>query len=172
MSKTMSNPQVMGWNDTLNMDENEDQQYIKLEPGKYVFVVKEFHRTEYKGSAKIPACPCAEMVLAIGTVKGTATAKINFPLCSTVAWKIAAFFRSIGMKKRGEDFVMDFPGAVGKSGIAEFYARPWSSDPTKFSNDVKAFDDYDPQKIADMTAALQLALHPPMAVEDAKLPWE
>lgn len=46
-------------NETFTFDsvlENEGEQYITLPEGDYMYVVKDFQRGNFPGSAKIPAC--------------------------------------------------------------------------------------------------------------------
>ena len=58
------NNQGMDWNDTL---ENDGQEYIILPEGDYNFVVTNFERGRFPGSAKMPPCNKAALTLVVNT---------------------------------------------------------------------------------------------------------
>lgn len=115
----MSEVKVLDWDDEI-VDDGQQSDFVTLEDGNYDFEVIKFERTHYtpSASAKTPACNQATMSLKIETEEGVCIVRDNFPLASTMEWKMSAFFRCIGMKKHGEAFKMDWNGAVGHKGKA------------------------------------------------------
>ena len=120
-----------------------DDQFITLEEGDYRFTVKSFERGQYNGSEKLPPCPEAKMTLEVTGEDGTVTITESLKLCSKMEWLLSAFFRSVGMKKKGEPLKMDFPGSIGKSGWAHITKQADRNDSSKFYNHVGRFIDPD-----------------------------
>ena len=130
----------IGWDDELTSD---GQEYVLLEEGDYTFTVKAFERGRFPGSAKIPACNKAMLTLEVDTYNGTATAKVDLILWSTLEWKLSEFFRCIGQKKHGEPLRPRWNEVVGAQGRAHFKPRTYKKkDGT--ANDVTKFLDYEP----------------------------
>ena len=87
---------IMTWDDVI---ENDGQEYILLPEGDYTFVVTGFERGQFPGGQRLSACPKVTVTLLVETEQGTAVTKVDLMLHRNVEWKLAAFFRSIGMKK-------------------------------------------------------------------------
>ena len=86
--------------------------------GDYDFTVADVGRGRFAGSAKIGPCNKATLSLLVETPAGTATVRKDLLLHSVVEWKLSEFFRSIGLKKAGEEFKMDWskvPGSIGRA---------------------------------------------------------
>lgn len=137
------NDGFLGWDDEIDED---GQEFHLFEPGNYDFEVKKFE----KGISKTDGAPMAILTIAItdGTYVNTVTERI--PLKQSVKWKIASFFRSVGMKKHGETCKMDWPGSIGKKGrcavVQETYKKKNGDDGTinridKFFDPVTDGDD-------------------------------
>ena len=142
MSELMNNPHEIGWDDEIV---NDGGQYVLLEDGDYNFTVTAFERGRFPGSAKIPACNKAVLTLSVDTPEGAASVRYDLILWSSLEWKIAEFFRSIGQKKSGEAFVPRWNAVVGAKGRARFKKRSYEKDGAKReTNDVDKFYDYDP----------------------------
>ena len=92
-----NNNYVFDWNDEIN---NEDS-FVLLPDGDYEFTVKDFERTRFDGSDKLPACNKAIVTLTVHGEHDNAVITENFLLCSQLEWKISALFLSVGMKKHG-----------------------------------------------------------------------
>lgn len=165
----MNSGRILGWDETF-VDEGSSKKYIVLEKGDYPFVVRDFKRGTYKGSAKIPQCPCAEVTLEVQTKNGTAEVKYNMPLYSTMQWKIANFFLAVGMRKHEDPVVMDFNGAIGRHGCGAFYNRPWTGNDgkEKFSNEVDELYEYNEVRLHE----LMVKAAPPATPVDEKMPWD
>ena len=133
---------IMGWDDVL---ENDGQEFIVLPEGDYTYTVTHFERGQFAGGPKVPPCPKASLILRIDNELGAATARVDLLLYRTVEWKIAAFFRSVGLKKQGEKAAMDWNRVIGARGKAHFRPRSYVKDGQERTvNDVERFIDYDP----------------------------
>ena len=146
MNEYNNAPREIGWDDELT---NDGQEYILLEEGDYNFTVKDFQRGRFPGSkegGKIPPCNKAILTLEVETEKGTATAKEDLILWSTLEWKLSEFFRCIGQKKHGEPLRPRWNEVYGSRGRAHFKTEEFKrKDGTKGSkNVVTKFLDYDP----------------------------
>lgn len=133
---------IMDWNDTIQDDGRE---FVILPEGDYFFTVTDFERARFPGSAKIPACNKATLSLDIDNDKGIATARVDLILYRTLEWRIASFFRSIGMKKHGEQVVMDWTKVVGARGKAHIKPRSYTgkNGEERQANNVENFIDCD-----------------------------
>lgn len=136
-------------NETFSFDsviENEGESYVVLPEGDYPFVVKDFQRGNFPGSAKIPPCLKAIITVEVITEAGKATVKFDLMLAKIMEWKLCAFFRSIGQKKHGEPLKPNWNKVVGSVGKAHFKQREWTNDKgeTKISNDLDYFIDMAP----------------------------
>ena len=108
--------EALDWDSEIENDGNGE--FVILPEGDYTFTVKDFKRGNHPGSAKIPPCGKAELTLEIKTDNGTALVFENLLLCNSLEWKLAAFFRSIGQKKRGEKMRPDWNKVLGSTGKA------------------------------------------------------
>jgi hypothetical protein len=133
---------IMDWNDTIQDDGRE---FVILPEGDYFFTVTDFERARFPGSAKLPACNKATLSLDIDNDKGIATARVDLILYRTLEWRIASFFRSIGMKKHGEQVVMDWTKVVGARGKAHIKPRSYTgkNGEERQANNVENFIDCD-----------------------------
>ena len=87
---------VMDWNDVI---EDDGQEFVLLPEGDYNFVVTNFERGRFPGSAKIPTTNKATISIQIFSELGVASMKFGLILSKALNWKLSAFFRSIGQKK-------------------------------------------------------------------------
>ena len=140
--------------------ESDGQEYVTVTPGDYAFTVTKVERQQFKGSDKIPEC---QMALVSGTIdvpKGTATFRERLYLCKSFEWKLSGFFRCLGMKKHGEKLRMNFPGAVGKRGLAKFSVHEYNG---QTYNQIEQYYDYDPDKMNQFSGF--------KGVKDDEVPW-
>jgi len=136
---------IMDWNDTI---ESDGQEFILLEEGDYNFTVTNFERGRFPGGQKVPACNKASITVQVDTEgEGLAIVKFDLLLYRTLEWRIASFFRCIGMKKQGEKLVMDWNKVVGSRGRAHIKQRSYTNSfgEEKTINDIDKFYDYDPE---------------------------
>ena len=147
----MADVTLLDWDDEIENDGN-DSEFVVLESGDYKFSVAKFERGHYtpSASAKTPACNMAIVTLKISTSGGDCFIRENFPMASTMEWKISAFFRSIGMKQHGEKLKMDWQGAVGREGLARITKDPGEKNGV-FFNHVKNFIDPPAEGSGDIT---------------------
>lgn len=110
---------ILDWDDEIE-DDGAQKEFVTLEEGDYEFEVTKFERSHYTPSAnaKTPACNQATITLKVSTKEGDCFIKDNFPLASTMEWKISSFFRSIGLKKHGEKLKMRWNDSIGETGRA------------------------------------------------------
>ncbi len=148
----MDDNRALSWDSTITED---SQEFLVVPEGDHAFQVTNFERARYEGGDKMPACNKAVVTLRVrlkqddGTFK-YATVMTNIFLLGSMEWKIAQYFLSLGMKKRGEALKMDWQGSVGKKGYAHFKPRTYKNndgDDVKVS-DVQRFIDYDEKNFA------------------------
>lgn len=135
----------MNWDDVIS----NESQFVLLPEGIYDFTVTGFERAWFDGSSKIEPCPKAVLELTIEVPQGKATVKENLLLSNAVEWKLCSFFRSIGQKKHGQEFKMDWTKVLGAKGRAEIEVNEYDgNDGTKKKNNkVKSYiDSPDAQK--------------------------
>ena len=101
------NLKTYDWDDVTELTEDQERggaETVVLPDGKYPFEVIKVEKQYYDGSAKIPACNMAKVFLRIdGGELGNGLVVENIYLVDKFQWKAAAFLRSIGLKKHGED---------------------------------------------------------------------
>ena len=143
MADKLANNNVgMDWNDVI---ENDGQEFIILPEGDYNFVVSNFERGRFPGSAKMQACNKASLTLQVETEEGVASIRTDLILNRMLEWRISAFFRAIGRKKQGEKLAMNWDNLIGAKGRAHFKPRKYNDRDgnEKQANDVDRFYDYD-----------------------------
>lgn len=118
--------ELLDWDSEIE-DDSEGSSVVILKEGEYDFYVKEFNRTRFNGSTKVPACNKAELVLEIETPEGVALCWENLLLVKKLEWKMSAFFRSIGQKKHGEVLKPDWSKVVGSKGRAYFKPETYTN---------------------------------------------
>jgi len=151
---TNFNPMNSG-NGSLNWDGELLADYPEnfiLTEGDYNFVVTDFCRGYFGGSAKISPCNKATLTLTVKTTDGKeAKTKVELLLHEKVVWKISSFFRSIGLKEKGQKITMDWsrvPSAVGRAHFKP-YTYQTTGGEERTINTVSYFIDYDDKYFAD-----------------------
>lgn len=134
---------ALEWNDVLDTDD--EGSYIELAEGDYTFTVKDVERGRFPGSAKLPACFKAIVNLDIECPQGIAHGKVDLIMHTSLKWKLAQFFRCIGMKKHGEQLTMDWDAVPGRRGRAHFKPRAYTdrNGTIRHANELDSFYDYD-----------------------------
>lgn len=100
----------LSWDDEI--DDGDEQERVLFEPGDYDFKVKEFKRSMTKSTGN----NMAELDIEVTDGNKKAVIKDWIVLTNKTVWKIASFFRSIGLKKHGEKIQMKWKESVGKTG--------------------------------------------------------
>lgn len=124
---------ALPWDGTITIDSGD---FITLEPGEYNFTVVDFQREQYEGSDKLPACPKAVITCRIDSAMGPVDIKNNLFLTTKTMGLLAAFFTSIGLKKKGEDLKMQWNKVVGATGRCKVSTREYNGN--KY-NDIQRF---------------------------------
>lgn len=128
--------------------ENDGQlnEFKLLPAGDYKFTVekcnKGFYEKRNPDSKLKDGTPQVEVEMIATDGKGHSNyVRTKLFLCSSCEWRLSQFFRSLGMKKHGEQLRMDWDGAIGKSGMCRLSQRSYinKDGEEKFSNDVEAF---------------------------------
>lgn len=117
---------AMTWNSTIS----KESEFVNLEPGTYEFMVANLEKSIFENDTeKIPAgTPMAKLTLRFTTPDGrTADIFENLFLIKTQEWKLCQFFTCIGLKKHGEDFVMNWDKVLGRRGTAEVAKRTYTN---------------------------------------------
>ena len=113
----------MDWNDEI---ENDGEDFVLLPEGEYDFVVKSFERGRFAGGKVIGPCNKAILHLEVdGGDAGTAYVKEDLFLHEKAEWKVCAFFTSIGQRKKGEKFRMNWASVAGAKGRCKLGIRSY-----------------------------------------------
>ncbi len=140
--------EVMDWGDSL---ENDGSEFVTLPEGDFVFEVTNMERGDFPGSEKMCACPKATLTLRVSTDEGTASIFDDLILHKKMEWKLSAFFRSIGLKKKGERTEMNWNKVVGSKGRAHFIRNTYTGkDGNEHTNNkVGKYLDYEESQMPD-----------------------
>lgn len=144
MSDYANTPHELEWDDEIS---TASDGYVVLEEGDYNFTVTAIERGRYPGSAKIDPCKMLTATLTVETAAGTANIKYDMPWFSTMMWKAANLFCSVGLATRSEEsFRPRINELVGSQGRAHFKPRTYTKKDggEGKSNNVEKFYDYDP----------------------------
>ena len=114
---------VMDWNDVI---EDDGQEYVLLPEGDYNFVVTNFERGRFPGSAKIPATNKETKSIQIFSELGVASMKFDLIFSKALTWKLSAFFRSIFQKKVVK-ITMDWNKVLGAKGRAHIKQKVYTN---------------------------------------------
>ncbi len=128
----------MTWDDEI---ENDGEGFRVLPAGEYDFTVTDFTRGRFEGSARMAACPKAELTIRLHDPDGDATVNHNLFLNRKCEWKLCQFFTSIGARRHGETLRMDWNTVRGAKGRCKVGVRKWTgNDGTEHeSNEITAF---------------------------------
>lgn len=124
MSPATAQDNELEWDSAIS---NEDE-YIILPEGDYVFEVTDLERARFPGGPKIKPCPKAKLTLEVAYDGTKAVCRTDLILSRELEWKLCAFFRCIGMKEKGKKLVMDWSAVTGRRGKAHFKPRTYMKD--------------------------------------------
>ena len=133
----MSEPTTeMAWDDTIS---NDDEDIALLPVGEYHFKVTSFERGRHKGSEKLNACPVAKLNIRIfGDEKGDGYVVHRLFLDRKCEGMICTFFRSIGMRTKGQTIIMDWNKVTGATGRCKIGLHTYKDNTY---NEIKSFLD-------------------------------
>lgn len=156
----MADNKFLAWDAEIEQD---SQEFIILPEGDYSFMVQGVEKTIYDGpSEKIGrGCPMVTLKIVVNSPQGNASIQEKLYLTSNMEWKLSAFFRSIGLKKHGQKFKMNFDAAMGKEGLCHIKQEKWTGNDgnERISNRIEKYLDPVP------TAASQAPTAPSMPFE-------
>lgn len=128
MAEYTNNDCAMGWDDII---EN-DSEFKVLPEGDYDFTVIDFERKRFEGSAKMSACPKAEVSIKIydknNQSVGSTTINENLLLNRKMEWKLCQFFTAIGLRKHGEPLKMNWNDIKGRTGRCKVIVNRYTND--------------------------------------------
>ena len=143
------NHETLDWDAKISGDAQPNTLFPE---GDYTFKVIELNRERSAGTAKIPPCNKAAMKLRLKKDDGqTKDIKADLFLVKMMEWKLTAFFRSIGLMKKGQEFRMDWSKVVGAEGRAHIKQRTFRGNDGK-DHTVNEVEKYlDPVETTDKT---------------------
>jgi hypothetical protein len=114
----------MGWDDVITTDND----FTLLDAGNYEFQVENFERKRFAGSAKMSGCWQAALNVTIlkdgFKVKSIAH---NLFLHEKCIGQLAAFARSIGQRKHGDQKAINWQGVPGSRGWCHVGTRKYTN---------------------------------------------
>lgn len=111
---------ILDWN--ARIEDDGSGEFTLLPPGEYAFRVTSL---EYQRSNASNA-PMAKVTLEVDYEGELVNVYDYLVLTKKAEWKLCSFFRSIGMKKHGEPFVMNWSRVVGAMGRAKMYVEKYT----------------------------------------------
>lgn len=114
---------ALDWDAEIEAPESE---FRLLEKGQYDFTVAKFERANFEGSAKVPPCPLARLTLTVHDSQGDVQVFNNLFLTEKTAWKIAQFFVSIKLMKKGDKLKMNWSKVIGAKGRLSIKHREYN----------------------------------------------
>lgn len=129
----MAEGKELGWEDTITKDSEE---FPILEPGDYDFTIDHYERGRSSGEGKLPPCNMAIVYFNIHA-EGDPQIREYFILHSALEWKLSQLFASVGLKKKGEELVMNWNKLPGLTGRCRISVGPDRNDPEKKRNRIK-----------------------------------
>ena len=133
----------LGWDDSISQESS----FIELPEGDYDFTIDHYDRARFPGSEKIPACNMATVYFNVRGADGAeASVRENFILHTRMEWKLSELFRSVGLKKEGEEVRMNWNALPGLTGRCHITLDPDGKDPSKKYNHIKKLYPKEPKK--------------------------
>ena len=131
---------VFDWDDTIV---NDGKQFVTLEEGIYEFEVTGLEKSMYEPSAtsKLPRCNMAIVNLTVHTDEGDAVIQDKLQMCGKMEWKLAGFFRCIGLKEHGEALKMKWDQVLGRKGRAKITKTKGTKNDNTWFNNVGSYID-------------------------------
>lgn len=164
------NDVAMTWDDEI---QNDGEGFRVLPEGEYDFTVTDFTRGRFEGSAKMAACPKAELTIKIHDPEGDVTVSENLFLNRKAEWKLCQFFTAIGHRKHGETLRMNWNAVKGAKGRCKVGIRKWTGNDGKEheNNEITAF--LEPSEPADVPQPQGAAAYtqPPLTSSAAPRTW-
>lgn len=112
----------LGWDEEV---EDSGGSFPLVSAGDYDFTVRSFERGRYEGGSKIPACNQAQLKLDVTNGTESTTVSTNLLLFSTLQWKLAQFFKSIGSPEVDGRVKMNWNMVFGATGRCKVGIRKY-----------------------------------------------
>ncbi len=132
MAELMQNEEY-DWNDEIVKD---SENFEPLPEGDYNFTIEKFERSRSKGEGELPPCNMAIVYFIIHGQDHDVTIKEYFVLHKKMEWKLSQLFCSVGLKKEGEPFRMNWSALPGLTGSCKVTQTPGFKDPSKIFNTI------------------------------------
>lgn len=123
----------LGWEDTITKDA---QEFVTIEPGDYSFTIDHFDRARSGSDGKYANCNMAVVYFNIDA-EGNPQIRENYLLHSNFEWKLSQLFAGVGLKKKGEELVMNWNALPGMTGRCKVSLDQDKNDPKKKYNHIK-----------------------------------
>ena len=134
------------WDGTVTQ---EGESFVLLPEGDYSFRIQKLERGRFNGSQKMTSCPIAKLELYISDGKGNeGIIHHDIFLHSFKEREISNFFISIGQKKKGQPFQMNWNNVVGASGKCKVVVNKWLGNDGQEKKNNKIIKFYDPTENA------------------------
>ena len=134
-----------GWDDEVETADGGGS-FQLLDEGPAEFVVTDFARGRFMGSARMSPCHQAELTLRATDPAGHCSdLRCKLPLNTKMAWKLTAFFKSVGLidadTPSGSHVRYQWDRLVGTRGICEIEHYDWTGDDgqVRTGNSAKSF---------------------------------
>lgn len=133
----------LGWDDSITQENS----FIELPEGDYDFTINHYERGRFAGSAKIPPCNKATVFFDVKDADANEVSiRQDFLLHTKMEWKLSELFRSVGLKKEGEEVRMNWNALPGLSGRCHVTLDPDKNDPSKKYNHIQKLYPKEPKK--------------------------
>ena len=121
-----------------------DSEFTILEEGDYDFEILKFERGRSKGSERTPSSPMAILSIKISNGANSTVITDYLTLHSKMEWRLSQFFRSIGQKKAGEAYRMNWSSVPGAKGRCKVKIEKYTTDKgeERESNKIEKYYDY------------------------------
>ena len=125
---------------------SKESEFELVPAGDYDFEVVKFERSRSKGSDRLPSSPMAVLTLRVSNGKESVNVTDYLILHSKTEWKLSQFFRSIGQKKAGEAYRMNWSAVPGARGRCKVEVEKYTTDKgeERESNKIDKYYDYIP----------------------------
>lgn len=125
---------------------SKESEFELVPAGDYDFEVVKFERSRSKGSDRLPSSPMAVLTLRVSNGKESVNVTDYLILHSKTEWKLSQFFRSIGQKKAGEAYRMNWSAVPGARGRCKVKVEKYTTDrgEERESNKIDKYYDYIP----------------------------
>ena len=164
------NDVAMTWDDEIK---NDGEGFRVLPEGEYDFTVTDFARGRFEGSAKMAACPKAELTIKIHDPDGDVTVNENLFLNRKAEWKLCQFFTAIGHRRHGETLRMNWNAVKGAKGRCKVGIRKWTGNDGKEheNNEIIAFLEPSEPAVVPHPQNVAAYTQPPLTSSAAPRTW-